>query len=126
MNLAATANKPIQFQIVEFIDKNTKLASYKEATFNSKCHYMFSNFRMVNRTPTGLRLTNKGYKLLNRFFDSYEFETNEDLTGSILLALDKNLKWPYYIDNRRIIFYSQEDAAWFKLGGTIVYFTSSL
>ena len=27
------------------------------------------------------------------------------------------MKWPYYLGRRIVIFYSQEDAAWFRLNG---------
>jgi len=80
---------------------------------------------MVNKKPTGLRLSSKGYQLLNRLFDHYEFQSDQELTGSIVISLDNNMKWPYYIDGKKVILYNREDAGWFKLSGNLKYFGES-
>ena len=41
------------------------------------------------------------------------------------MKLDEAMMWPYYLNERKgkVIFYSQEDSAWFKLnGGKLVDF----
>ena len=34
------------------------------------------------------------------------------------LVLDQQMKWPYYFTKKKMVFYDQEDSAWFKLNGS--------
>lgn len=129
MSLTTTKSDPIQYQIIDFLEKSIRrdIKGFTNSTIDSKCYFLFHNYRPTKNGPVGLRLTNRGYKLINRFFDNHEFETTNTLTGKILIDLDKNMKWPYYIDKFKVVFYNTEDAAWFKLAGQdLGYFTSSL
>ena len=32
--------------------------------------------------------------------------------------LKKQMKWPYYFTRKKMVFYDQEDSAWFKINGS--------
>lgn len=80
---------------------------------------LFVNFRMVEQIPYGLRLTSFGNKVLSKIYDQYEYEISDEINHKTFVLLDKSMKWPYYIGTRsnRVVFYSEEDAAWFRLNG---------
>ena len=76
---------------------------------------IFSNYRIYEGKETGLRLSTTGRKFMDKLFDSYKYDNNEYVTPRILVGLDRHMKWPYYITNSAIIFYSEEDAALYNL-----------
>ncbi len=80
---------------------------------------LFVNFRIVESNPYGLRLTSFGNKTLSKFYDHYEYKITDEINHKTFVLLDKSMKWPYYIGTRsnRVAFYSEEDAAWFRLNG---------
>lgn len=83
----------------------------------SQLSAIFYNYRTKNGVPVGLRLSTLGNKLLCQHFNSYKYQHSEKLNHKTLLILDKNMKWPYYVSNTVVVFYNQEDAAWYKLNG---------
>lgn len=114
-----TSTNPIQYQIVEYIDKNLlrPVSGYSDLNQIDKCYQVFDNFRMKGDAPTGIRLTTWGKNRLAKGFESYKFENTVDLTGKILLKLDEAMTWPYYVNKKTVILFNQTDAAWYKLNG---------
>lgn len=117
-NFPDTANSSIQLQIVQYLaDKLSNTPGFSEVDDYHRCLLMFKNFRLTRGRPVGLKLTPAGKSLLDKFFIKYEYPINDMLSPRILLSLDRNMTWPYYVTNQKIVFYSQSDAAWFKLSG---------
>ena len=88
-------------------------------SFNEEETYriLFENYRKINEQHHGLRLTAFGNNLLSKHYDSYKYNHEEKVLNKVYIVLDKSMKWPYYLGRRIVIFYSQEDAAWFRLNG---------
>ena len=42
------------------------------------------------------------------------------LHNKLLLRLHEHMKWPYYLDRKNLILFSEEDAMWLKLVGNDV------
>ena len=67
------------------------------------------------RDNGGLRLTNTGYKTLKKILEleSYRFEINQPRAFKnkrLILALDRKLKWPYYMEKNWVEFFSSTEA----------------
>ena len=82
------------------------------------------------RSQGGFRLTNLGYLVLkSAAVNHWNIDINpRDLTKSNLLALDRRLQWPYYIDtrHRRLVLFSSRDAMMATLYGDITAWLASL
>lgn len=117
--MTSEKNEPIQYQIISYVDKHLKrsITGYSELEQYNKCHRFFHNFRIKDEKPIGIRLTTFGNSVLGRFFDRYKYEDEILLNGKVLIKLDQAMIWPYYLNKKKVIFYSQEDSAWFKLNG---------
>ena len=70
-----------------------------------------------NTKKKGLRLTRLGYELLRKEYDNYPFALSKEtkVTAGHILALDKEMQWPYYLTNKQIVLFSEEDSVIFKL-----------
>jgi hypothetical protein len=100
------------------------IKNYSDLPLYDKCRAVFDNFRIRNSVPVGLKLTKFGNRLLKKHFQCYSYDTPISLTGKVLLSLDAAMTWPYYVDDTKIVFYSELDAGQFKLGGSdLGYFT---
>tara|TARA_B110000305_G_C19164920_1_gene504373 strand:+ start:189 stop:572 length:384 start_codon:yes stop_codon:yes gene_type:complete len=122
-------DNPVQYQISNYIagNLNRPITGLSDQSNESQCHYLFKNFRVVNQKPVGLRLTAIGHKLLARHFTATEFHLEEPIIGLLLVNLDKAMKRPYYLSKKKVAFYDEHDAAWFKLGGNnLNYFAGNL
>jgi hypothetical protein len=113
-------NEPIQYQIIQWLDQRlTKnIKDYTNCNIEDKCARLFSNFRLEQNKPTGIKLTRFGNSLLGRHFDKYDHENDCLLSGKVLLKLDEAMVWPYFVNKKKVVFYSQEDSAWFRLNGS--------
>lgn len=76
---------------------------------------MFKNYRIKNKEHYGLRLTGVGNNLLKRVYDAYTYEISGDINHQAYILLDQNMQWPYYVGRKLATFYSENDAAWFRL-----------
>lgn len=87
--------------------------------FNEEETYriLFENYRKINDQHHGLRLTPFGNNLLSKHYDFYKYKHEEKIHNKAYVVLDKSMKWPYYLGRQVVIFYSREDAAWFRLNG---------
>jgi hypothetical protein len=80
---------------------------------------VFVNYRSDHGVSKGLRLTNFGNKILAKHYQTYKYTITDKINNLVLVNLDKSMKWPYYLGtrNNHVVFYSEEDAAWFRLNG---------
>ena len=91
------------------------------------------------RPEGGLRLTRHGYDILKNVLEMESWEL--DLSGStdkslinkkIILALDRKLEWPYYLDfnprkkTRRIVFFGSREALMATMYGDLEKWLSSI
>lgn len=129
MKLKITKNSPVQYQIADYIKEHS---SHYKLNFNDMelleiCYAIFKNFRISNNKPHGLRLTTLGNTYMGRFFEKHQFNLEEPLVGVVLINLDKAMSRPYYLSKKQVVFYDDNDAAWFKLGGhNLKYFAGNL
>jgi hypothetical protein len=80
---------------------------------------VFVNYRIDKGVSKGLRLTNFGNKILGKHYQHYKYPIEDEINNLVFVSLDKSMKWPYYLGTKsnHIVFYSEEDAAWFRLNG---------
>lgn len=82
------------------------------------------------RSQGGFRLTAMGFQALQTAaMNSWSIDINpRDLTKINLLALDRKLNWPYYIDSRRkkLVLFSSRDAMMATLYGDLQAWLHSL
>lgn len=72
----------------------------------------------IFHTPTGLRLTFQGFLILKNIFTVYSFEMDTTLTAKHQIGLSV-MEYPYYINPKRLILFSEMDAMVIKLQGGI-------
>ena len=127
---------PLQYKIIEIIHsvikegliqnksripnlpKNSKFyEQFKSFNKNQLGYKIFSNFRIRNNIPEGLRLTYLGNELLKRNFTFYEFNHDITPTPKMYLFLDRKMQWPYYFTKKKMVLFNQDDAAWYRLNG---------
>lgn len=123
-----TNSSPIQFQIANFIQNSLPDTNpLAKSSLEEMCYAIFQNFRISNGKPIGLRLTTYGNNCMRRKFETFSFELSEPLIGTILIQMDQAMTRPYYLTKKKVQFYDQNDAAWFKLGGNdLKYFAGNL
>ena len=82
------------------------------------------------RSQGGFRLTQAGYQALcSAAVNSWSVDINfRDFNKPALLALDRRLKWPYYIDIKRkkLVLFSSRDAIMATLYGDVKSWLASL
>lgn len=110
----------IERDVVDSLQTNTTSpTSYsKDEIFRT----VFLNYRIISGTPTGLRLTSFGNKILSKHFQTYKYPIQDEINNLVFVTLDKNMRWPYYLGTKsnHIVFYNEEDAAWFRLNGNSI------
>lgn len=81
--------------------------------------FMFQNYRSSPGGHTGLRLSYWGLLVMNEYFESYSFKHDYfKIPNDFVIKLDKKMIWPYYISKNQIVFYSDSEAAWFRLSNS--------
>lgn len=119
MSLKTTKNEPIQYQIAEYIMNSLRDSNrLADASTIDMCYAVFQNFRLSNSVPKGLRLTTFGNRYMSKHFTSFEYPLAEELVGITLVNLDRAMTRPYYLTKKKVTFYDENDAAWFRLGGS--------
>lgn len=73
--------------------------------------------RLLFQTPSSLRLTKKGCSLLKKHVRSWTVETPGKLAGN-LMDLQNKMQYPYYIDKKDMVLFSEQDAFMARLAGT--------
>jgi hypothetical protein len=69
-------------------------------------------------SPSGLRLTFKGFLILKNIFTVYSFEMDMALTARHQIGMGK-MTYPYYVTSKRLILFSEMDAMVIKIHGGI-------
>jgi hypothetical protein len=67
---------------------------------------------------TGPRLTFPGFLILKNIFTAYSFEMTTTLKARHHIGMSK-MEYPFYINSRRLILFSEMDAMMIKLHGGI-------
>lgn len=91
-------------------------------------YMIFKNIQLTDNKISGLRMTKLGFSLLKGKYDCYPFVIGEEgIHKNLLIQLHKNMSWPYYIDKKKLVMFSGDDAMWMKLyGNDIDKFTKSI
>jgi len=99
------------------------LNKYRNHGVDMRPRDIFYNYR-----KKGLRLTYLGYDLLKQEFDCYRYPLESDtiIKPKHLIALDRNMQWPYYLSKKQIVLFSEEDSVVFKLVGGYENWISSI
>lgn len=76
------------------------------------------NYKLFKH-PAGNRLTFDGMRHLQKLYDSYDFpfDVIDSLSTRHLIALSREIQYPYYIGKSRLVLFSGEDAVVLKLYG---------
>lgn len=114
----------LQFKIA--CKMQQKYDTLKKYPTKDVCFMLFKNFQISQTTATGLRLTKLGNSLLKTEYDHYKFPTEEGLHKNLLLTLHSNMKWPYFLEKKELIVYSEDDALWLKMFGSVEKFAKGL
>jgi len=115
----------LQYQIaIKLIEKHETLRQYDTMDV---CYMLFKNLQISDNVCSGLRLTKLGNTLLSKEYDKYTFPVSEGLHNRLLLKLHEKMQWPYFLQGKKLILYSEDDAMWLKLvSNDIEKFANSL
>ena len=91
-------------------------------------YMVFKNIQLTDNKVTGLRMTKLGFSLLKGKYDCSPFVVGEEgIHKNLLIQLHKHMSWPYYIDKKKLVMFSGDDAMWMKMyGNDIDKFTNSI
>ena len=79
---------------------------------------IFKNCRVKTESVTGVRLSKFGLKLMEKSYTCYHFPLiNFILTNKAVVKMDRTMLWPYYIDNKKLVLFSEKDSVILKLKG---------
>ena len=109
----------IHNKILELLEEyyNENPHKYFYGNTEEKLTQVFSNYRITEESPVGIRISNIGKTLLDPVLEKYTYDHEYEVSLGVLLHLDRNMLFPYHIDAQHITFYSKQDAAFFKMGG---------
>ena len=111
----------VRVHIISLLNKKYNERQYSDEDL---FRLLFKNYRNKNKLRTGLSLTYFGQRALSKEFKGYTDQINFESKNmnktrhSTVVALDKNMKWPYYIGKKHVMFFSEDDASWFRLSGS--------
>jgi hypothetical protein len=72
--------------------------------------------KIVFKNSHTLRLTKTGERVLSKAYDSYSFDPPK-LNGHNLINLLRKMKYPYYIDKKKLVLFTEQDSFLAKLAG---------
>lgn len=105
----------LQYQIVSKLKQELDIAEYDITELIS---VIFKNCRIRSNSISGVRLSKFGLKLMEKSFTSYNFPLeNFILTNKAVVKMDRTMMWPYYIDNKKLVLFSEKDSVILKLKG---------
>ena len=105
----------LQYQIISKLKKELDIAEYDVTELIA---IIFKNARIRKSSITGVRLSKFGLKLMEKSFTSYPFALdNFLLTNKAVVKMDRTMVWPYYIDNKKLVLFSEKDSIILKLKG---------
>jgi len=93
-------NNNIHETIVEFLqNENVEL---KNETGDELIRMIFRNARTDGLSWRGMRLTNHGLTIMSCYFESFKIKP-KNITNSVIVYLDRVAKFPYYLDDEKIV-----------------------
>lgn len=115
MTSVMSLQNSLQYQIVAKLKKELDIAEYDIPELIA---ILFKNCRIRKNGVTGVRLSKFGLKLMEKSFTSYPFKLeNFLLTNKAVVKMDRTMVWPYYIDNKKLVLFSEKDSVILKLKG---------
>ena len=104
-----------QYQIVSKLKQELDMSEYAVIEL---INIIFKNCRIRSNSVTGVRLSKFGLKVMEKSFTSYPFKLeNFLLTNKAVVKMDRTMQWPYYIDNKKLVLFSEKDSVILKLKG---------
>ena len=103
---------PLKVAIFDEVRKT--IPEFSNSTYDELNNSIFAH-------NNGLRLTFRGFLVLKNIFTAYSFEMDVTLTAKHYIGMD-SLLFPYYINSKRLILFSEADALIIKLCGNIKNF----
>lgn len=116
MVVVSLMSKSVHHGIHEVILRESDHRFSPEINADQRLRILFKNFRRTGSQTHGLRLSATGHKVLSRIFTCWEYKHNK-LSNKTLIDLDTHMTWPYYLGRDVVAFYSELDAAMFRLNG---------
>jgi hypothetical protein len=115
----------LQYKLADkMMQKHESLRQYET---KDVCYMLFKNLQYSDNNISGLRLTKLGFTLLKEEYEMYKFPAKEGLHNNLLLKLHNKMNWPYYLDKKTLVLFSEDDAMWLKLvANDIEKFANSL
>ena len=105
----------IQYQIISKIRQELDINEYSEIEIMP---LFFKNHRIRGNKVIGVRLTKYGLKLMEKSFTCYNFKLqNFKLSNKAVIKLDQTMQWPYFVDNKQLVLFSEKDSVILKLKG---------
>ena len=105
----------LQYQIVEKIKQELDIQEYDVLDI---LPLFFKNHRIRSNKVIGVRLTKYGLTLMQKSFSCYKFKLdNFKLSNKAVVKLDQTMQWPYFIDNKQLVLFSEKDSVILKLKG---------
>ena len=105
----------LQYQIVSKLKQELDIAEYDVTELIA---IIFKNCRIRSNGVTGVRLSKFGLKLMEKSFTCYNFKLeNFLLTNKAVVKMDRTMQWPYFIDNKKLVLFSEKDSVILKLKG---------
>ena len=103
----------LQYQIVNNLKKELDIQEYDIPELMG---IIFKNCRVKSESVTGVRLSKFGLKLMEKSYTCYHFPLNNFiLTNKAVVKMDRTMLWPYYIDNKKLVLFSEKDSVILKL-----------
>lgn len=99
-------------EITKYVVEKLQLKSPTEKTFKAWIHAIWQNPRSKDRG--GLRLTERGFEILTKAdIRSHKVMLEDDFLifdSKFILWLDRTFNCPFFIDSKKIYFFSEEPA----------------
>ena len=115
MKSKMTIQNSIPYQIVEKIKQELDINQYSVLEI---LPLFFKNHRIRGNKVIGVRLTKYGLTLMQKSFTCYNFKLeNFKLSNKAVVKLDQTMQWPYFVDNKKLVLFSEKDSIILKLKG---------
>lgn len=101
-----------------------KVAIFNEIRKHDESYELLSDGELneiMFRNPTGLRLSNIGFKALKQLFTVYSFAIPDDMKSKHKKAMSSFI-YPYFITKNHLVLFSDVDAMAIKLCGSLEKF----
>ena len=105
----------LQYKITKHLRQELEIEEYE---INDLLFQIFKNFRLTPNNVSGLRLSPYGLKIMKKIYDHYQYNLKDvKITSEIVIKMDEVMKYPYYVDGKKLVLFSGKDAFMLKLRG---------